>query len=72
VRENQSATQVNTIRQGKLASPLGTGEVKSVQKNGTGSTHRARKRVADPRLSGGWWRNGNQSDEHLKRESCLG
>ena len=32
VREDQSATQVNTIRQGKLTSPLGTGEVKSGQR----------------------------------------
>jgi hypothetical protein len=29
VRDNQSATQVNTIRQGKLASLLAKGEVKS-------------------------------------------
>ena len=60
---------MNTIRQGKLASLLVKGEVKSGQKNGTGGTHIARERVADPRMSGGWWRNGNQSDEHLKRES---
>jgi len=56
---------VNTIRQGKLASLLAKGEAKSGRKTGTGGTHRARKRVADPRLSGGWWRNGNQSDEHV-------
>jgi hypothetical protein len=72
VRDNQSATQVNTIRQGKLASLLASGEAKSGQKNGTRGTHRARKRVVDSSLSGGWWRNGNQSDEHVKRESCLG
>ena len=54
MRDHQTATQVKTIRQGKLASLLATGEAKSGQKNGTGGTHRARKRVADPRLSGGW------------------
>jgi hypothetical protein len=45
VRDTQSATQVNTIRPGKLARLLGMREAKSV-KSGTSGTHRARKRVA--------------------------
>ena len=45
MRDNQSATQVNTIRPGKLARLLALREAKSVQ-NGTSGTHRARERVA--------------------------
>jgi hypothetical protein len=45
VRDTQSATQVNTIRPGKLARLLGMREAKSV-KSGTSGTHQARKRVA--------------------------
>ena len=45
VRDTQSATQVNTIRPGKLARLRGMREAKSVQ-NGTSGTQRARKRVA--------------------------
>jgi len=39
VRDNQSATQVNTIRQGKLVSLLAKGETKSAE-NGTSGIHR--------------------------------
>ena len=65
VRETQSATQVNTIRPGKLASQLGMREAKSV-KNGTSGIHRARQRVAAGacRVVGGGMVVKVMSDKH--------
>lgn len=45
MQDTQSATQVNTIRPGKLARLRATREAKSVQ-SGTSGTHRTRERVA--------------------------
>ena len=70
VRDTQSATQVNTIRPGKLARRRGMSEAKSV-KSGTSGTHRARQRVAAGacRVVGGGM--GGRSDKRQTWETCL-
>ena len=67
----QSATQVNTIRPGKLARLLGVHEAKSAKERnqrGSPSTEKGRRRG----LSSGWWWNGGRSNERATWETCPG
>jgi hypothetical protein len=70
VRDTQSATQVNTIRPGKLARQRGMREAKSV-KSGTSGTGASTEKGRCWGLSGGWWWNGGRSDERQTWETCL-